>query len=120
MQLEKELQYSNFLMSSRFLTSPRMSTCALREMQDKLLSQEFLQEIIVQTDTCTLCMLLKQGSISFTCPFLVYTWSLCKFKLRLNGNPIGAITEEAQMIQDRFNRKTKGVALTRAAFGAAI
>ena len=102
---------------------PKMSTCLLRALHDKLLTRDFLLVLsIAHSDACSLCI-TGHGSrdhFFFSCSFSFYIWSVCELNLGLDATIIGSLTNECKLVQDRFKGKNKGTVIARVVLKAAV
>jgi len=103
-------------------SSPKMATCLLRALQNKLLTRVFLKNIgVSDTDVCVLCTSSQETiqHLFFECQFSAYLWSLSRIKLGLTG-PILFLQEEAMLIQEKFKAKVKSTILTKITLAANV
>ena len=49
----------------------------------------------------------------FECPFLAYSWRLCRLKLGITVTHMGNIQDEAEVIRAKFKKKRKSTILSR-------
>ena len=100
-----------------------MSLCALRALQNKLLTCDTLVSIgVITQNQSVLCEsgMENRDHLFFNCPFSSYIWALCKLKLGMPGAAKHTLLEEASDIQNVFKGRSRQSALARTVFRAVV
>ena len=101
--------------------SPKMSTCLLRAVTDKLPTRAFLKALnIIDADNCVQCNLASETlqHLFFECSSS-YIWKLCKMKLvGSTDGSVGTLVIEAKKIQSTFIKRRNSTMLVRTALCA--
>jgi mannosylglycoprotein endo-beta-mannosidase len=103
--------------------SPKMSSCVLKAIKDRLPFRERLKRFgILQEDSCVLCSgnIETRDHLFFLCPFVSYIWSLCKLKMGIHSQNHGNLIQEASFIKQQFKAKDRMFILSRSVFQSMI
>lgn len=103
-------------------SSPKMSCCLLRALQNKLPTRCRLKQFgIINQDSCVLCSSSSESvkHLFLTCPFSAYIWELCRLKLGLH-QPILLLLDEAKLFLKIYSKRIRVSALGKVAISAAV